>query len=201
MSSSNHPVGGTTAAAAATNTVINIEQAAEDPTALKEGIKVITSSPGVVNAALGWVKAKIIQPVRESKLFQSRAFQITLLVLGILLVVAGLACMFIFHSELGANAFWLIIPAVVGLIKLLVTSLCFDEVCTSDKLVLFQKWAGVLEDQFDDGILNQSNKIFGHVKSESKTGSRASSPVLGSLALAKSSSPGPSPLLDRKTQN
>ncbi|ACZ33531.1 sulfur-rich protein [Chlamydia pneumoniae LPCoLN] len=176
MSSNLHPVGGTGTGAAATESVLNIVEETAASGSVTAGLQAITSSPGMVNLLIGWAKTKFIQPIRESKLFQSRACQITLLVLGILLVVAGLACMFIFHSQLGANAFWLIIPATIGLIKLLVTSLCFDEACTSEKLMVFQKWAGVLEDQLDDGILNNSNKIFGHVKTEGSN-SRATTPV------------------------
>ncbi|SPN73675.1 Chlamydia 15 kDa cysteine-rich outer membrane protein (CRPA) [Chlamydia serpentis] len=175
MSSNLHSVGGTAEGTGNTNFINLLDEVIEDP---EKKLKDVASSPGLANMVLGWVRGKIIKPVRESKLFQSRACQITLLVLGIIFVVAGLACMFIFHNQLGANAFWLIIPAVLGLIKLLVTSLCFDEACTAEKLMVFQKWAGVLEDQLDDGVLNQSNKIFGHIKTGSTVNSRSSTPIL-----------------------
>ncbi|ANH78351.1 cysteine-rich outer membrane protein [Candidatus Chlamydia sanziniae] len=137
----------------------------------------------IANIALGWIRVKIVQPIRTSKYAQSRVCQITMLVLGVLLILIGLGLLFLFHSQLGVHALWLVVPAIVGLIKLLVTSLLFDEACSPQKLLLFQNWMAILEDQFDDGILNSSTRLFSSSSSnqehkvdnqESKTGNQES---------------------------
>ncbi|EPP35451.1 chlamydia 15 kDa cysteine-rich outer membrane family protein [Chlamydia ibidis] len=115
---------------------------------------------GLVNAGLSWVKSHIIVPMRSSPIVKSRGFQISMIVLGILLVVSGLALTFVLQAELGKNAFLFLIPAVIGLVKLLVTSLCMEDACTPEQWGLFKNLLSVTEDLIDDGELNHSNKIF-----------------------------------------
>lgn len=114
----------------------------------------------MVNVMLNWVREKIVDPVRNSAFVKSRAVQITVMVLGVILVAGGLVLLLTLHSHIGNTAFLFIIPAVVGLIKLLITSFCLGESCSLEKWKVFRDWAGVLEDQFDNGVLDGSNQIF-----------------------------------------
>ncbi|WP_201456670.1 cysteine-rich outer membrane protein [Chlamydia sp. 17-3921] len=115
---------------------------------------------GFVNSMLGWVHTKVITPIRNSAFVKSRAVQITFMVLGIILIVTGLSLLFLFHEQLGNNSFLFIIPAILGLVKLLITSVCLGEECSLDKWRVFRKWAGLLEDHLDNGALDGSNKFF-----------------------------------------
>ncbi|WP_348663725.1 cysteine-rich outer membrane protein [Chlamydia vaughanii] len=114
----------------------------------------------LINAALGWMHTNIIKPIRESKIMQSRAFQITMVVLGAVLLIAGVVLTFVLQADLGKNAFLFLIPAVIGLIKLLASSVCMEQPCTPEKWRLCKRFLGTAEDLFDDGQINNSNKIF-----------------------------------------
>lgn len=127
---------------------------------LGEAIQDETVQVSIVNAALGWVRTNLVEPIRTSKIVQSKAFQITIIILGVLLLIAGLVLCFVLQAELGKNAFLFLIPAVVGLIKLLVSSVCMEATCTPEKWRLCKHLLGIAEDVLDDGQLNQSNTIF-----------------------------------------
>lgn len=114
----------------------------------------------LVNSVLGWCKAHIVDPIKTSKIVQSRAFQITMVVLGVILLIAGLALTFVLQGQLGKNAFLFLIPAVIGLVKLLTTSVFMEKPCTPEKWRLCKRLLATTEDILDDGQINQSNTIF-----------------------------------------
>lgn len=114
----------------------------------------------MVNVMLNWIREKVVDPIRNSAFVKSRAVQIIVMVLGVILISGGLVLLFALHEHIGNNAFLFIIPAAVGLVKLLITSFCLGESCSLDKWKTFRELAGVLEDQFDNGVLDGSNQIF-----------------------------------------
>ncbi|SYX08677.1 Chlamydia 15 kDa cysteine-rich outer membrane protein (CRPA) [Chlamydia poikilotherma] len=120
----------------------------------------------LINSILGWCKVHIVDPIKTSKIVKSRAFQITMIVLGIILLVAGLALTFVLQGQLGKNAFLFLIPAVIGLIKLLATSVFMEQPCTPEKWRLCKRLLATTEDILDDGEMNNSNKIFTMESSE-----------------------------------
>ncbi|WP_375793606.1 cysteine-rich outer membrane protein [Chlamydia sp. 12-01] len=127
---------------------------------LEDVMKDETVQVTLINSVLGWCKVHIIDPVRTSKIVQSRAFQITMIVLGIILLIAGLALTFVLQGQLGKNAFLFLIPAVIGLVKLLTTSVFMEQPCTPEKWRLCKRLLATTEDILDDGKINQSNTIF-----------------------------------------
>lgn len=114
----------------------------------------------LINSVLGWLRTYVVTPLRESKVMASRAFQITVLCLGVLFVVAGLVLTFVLQAELGKNAFLFLIPAVLGLVKIMTSSVFTESPCTVEKLRLCKRFLGMAEDVFDDGIINNSNVVF-----------------------------------------
>lgn len=127
---------------------------------IQEVMQSETAQVTMVNAALGWLRSNVIDPIRSSRIVQSKAFQITIIVLGVLLLVSGLVLSFVLQAELGRNAFLFLIPAVIGLIKLLVSSVCMEATCTPEKWRLCKRLLGIAEDVLDDGQLNSSNTVF-----------------------------------------
>ncbi|WP_139414146.1 cysteine-rich outer membrane protein [Chlamydia abortus] len=121
----------------------------------------------LINSILGWCRIHIINPVKSSKIVKSRAFQITMIVLGIILLIAGLALTFVLQGQLGKNAFLFLIPTVIGLVKLLATSVFTEKPCTPEKWRLCKRLLATTEDILDDGQINQSNTIFTMNSSES----------------------------------
>lgn len=126
----------------------------------EELVKNETVQVSMINAALGWVKTNIVEPIRTSKIVQSRAFRIMIVVLGVLLLVSGIVLSFVLQAELGRNAFLFLIPSVVGLIKLLISSVCLEAPCTPEKWRLCKHLLGIAEDILDDGLRNNSNVVF-----------------------------------------
>lgn len=94
-----------------------------------------------------------------------------MIVLGIILLIAGLALTFVLQGQLGRNAFLFLIPAVIGLVKLLATSVFMEKPCTPEKWRLCKRLLATTEDILDDGQINQSNIIFTMASSEATTAS------------------------------
>ncbi|WP_032740559.1 cysteine-rich outer membrane protein [Chlamydia psittaci] len=150
----------------------NANSIGSDVTSLiQPGLEQVMQDEGVqvslINSVLGWCRVHIINPIKTSKIVQSRAFQITMVVLGIILLIAGLALTFVLQGQLGKNAFLFLIPAVIGLVKLLATSVCMEKPCTPEKWRLCKRLLATTEDILDDGQINQSNTIFTMNSSES----------------------------------
>nr|Q9AIS6.1 RecName: Full=Sulfur-rich protein [Chlamydia abortus]AAG60551.1 sulfur-rich protein [Chlamydia abortus] len=110
------------------NDITSLIQPGLDQVIQDEGVQVT-----LINSILGWCRIHIINPVKSSKIVKSRAFQITMIVLGIILLIAGLALTFVLQGQLGNNAFLFLIPAVIGLVKLLATSVFMEKPCTPEK--------------------------------------------------------------------
>ncbi|WP_050711614.1 cysteine-rich outer membrane protein [Chlamydia felis] len=127
---------------------------------LEEVIQNDAAQVSLINSVLSWCRVHIIDPIRTSKIVQSRAFQITMVVLGIILLVAGLALTFVLQGQIGKNAFLFLIPAIIGLVKLLATSVFMEQPCTPEKWRLCKRLLATTEDILDDGKINQSNTIF-----------------------------------------
>ncbi|EGK68962.1 cysteine-rich outer membrane protein [Chlamydia abortus] len=144
------------------NDITSLIQPGLDQVIQDEGVQVT-----LINSILGWCRIHIINPVKSSKIVKSRAFQITMIVLGIILLIAGLALTFVLQGQLGKNAFLFLIPAVIGLVKLLATSVFMEKPCTPEKWRLCKRLLATTEDILDDGQINQSNTIFTMDSSES----------------------------------
>ncbi|QXE27380.1 cysteine-rich outer membrane protein [Chlamydia buteonis] len=146
--------------------VTNLIRPGLDQVIQDEGVQV-----SLINSVLGWCRIHIINPIKSSKIVRSRAFQITMIVLGIILLIAGLALTFVLQGQLGRNAFLFLIPAVIGLVKLLATSVFMEKPCTPEKWRLCKRLLATTEDILDDGQINQSNIIFTMASSEATTAS------------------------------
>ncbi|WP_041460201.1 cysteine-rich outer membrane protein [Chlamydia psittaci] len=146
--------------------VTNLIRPGLDQVIQDEGVQV-----SLINSVLGWCRIHIINPIKSSRIVQSRAFQITMVVLGIILLIASLALTFVLQGQLGKNAFLFLIPAVIGLVKLLATSVCMEKPCTPEKWRLCKRLLATTEDILDDGQINQSNTIFTMNSSESTSAS------------------------------
>lgn len=127
---------------------------------LEELIRNETVQASMINIALGWLRTNVVDPIRTSKIVQSRAFRVMIVVLGVLLLLSGIVLSFVLQAELGRNAFLFLIPAVVGLIKLLISSVCLEAPCTPEKWRLCKHLLGIAEDILDDGERNNSNIVF-----------------------------------------
>lgn len=98
---------------------------------------------------------------RASSLLSSTAFKVGLVVVGALLVIASIALLFIVPEvALVVNASYLTIPALLGCVNICLGILSLNGFCSRDRWALCKTLLKTSEDVLDDGILNNSNKVF-----------------------------------------
>lgn len=120
----------------------------------------VRAQVGLFNWMLGGCRACCIRSSQDGIMCKSRAVRIALVALGILLIISGVILTFVLQSQIGTAAFVFLVPQVLGLLKLLIDSIYFEESCSPEKWRVFQKLLGKVEDIIDDGVINESNKIF-----------------------------------------